>query len=73
MASPTESSLGTLVMASLLILALFFTGLWIYVAAQAGQDPSYLLPWFGGAALGIIAVGLVGYVITGMRRGGRRG
>lgn len=68
MANAKESSLGTLVMAALLVLALFFTGLWIYVAAQAGQDPSWLLPWFGGAALGIVTVGLVGYVISGMRR-----
>jgi hypothetical protein len=49
---------GTLIVAALLILALAFAGSWIVVYVRPGGDPWRLLPWFGAAAVGIIAVGL---------------
>lgn len=69
MAKSEESSQGTMVMAALLVLALLFTGVWIYVSAAPGENAMWLLPWFGAAALVIIVVGMLAY----LRRGGRTG
>lgn len=44
---------GTLVISAYLVLALAFAGLWIFYYAQNGRAPWELLPWFGGAAIGV--------------------
>ena len=56
---------GTLVIAALLLLALTFAGYWIFTYVQPGSHPWGLLPWFGGAALVILAVGFFAYLLGG--------
>jgi hypothetical protein len=52
-ASTNPPEHGTLVIAAYLLLTLAFAGCWIFFYAQSGQAPWDLLPWFGGAAIGI--------------------
>jgi len=53
---------GTLIMATLLLLALVLAGSWIVASVEPGRNPRALLPWFGAAAAVIIAWGLVSYL-----------
>ena len=50
---------GTLIIAALLLLAIVFTGSWIFVYVEPEGNPRTLLPWFGAAAAFIIVVGMV--------------
>lgn len=68
MADSGPPSQGSMLMAALLVLALVFTGAWIYVTAAPGEDATWLLPWFGAAAAAIL---LIGFIV--LLRGGRRG
>ena len=62
---------GTLVIAALLILALAFSGCWIFAYVEPGQkNPWWLLPWFGVAAVVILVVGLVRYLSRTRSSGG---
>ncbi len=54
--------LGTVVIALLLLLCLFFAGNWIIDYAQGRGAPWGLLPWFGGAAAVIVVIGLATYL-----------
>jgi hypothetical protein len=54
---------GTLVISGLLLLALVFAGYWIVTYAKTGHAPWELLPWFGVAAVVIIAAGFVAYFV----------
>jgi hypothetical protein len=59
---------GTLVIAALLLLALFFAGQWIISYVTPGGHPYALLPWFAAAAGVIVVVGLGIYIFSGWRR-----
>ena len=50
-------TLGTMVIAALLVLALLFAGHWI-VSYVTDGNPWTLVPWFGLAAAVIILIGL---------------
>ena len=62
MPTDTPSDYGTLVIAALLILALAFSGSWIFAYVEPGSNPWFLLPWFGVAAVVILVLGLVLYL-----------
>ncbi|MBM4266089.1 MAG: hypothetical protein FJ144_05655 [Deltaproteobacteria bacterium] len=47
-----------MIIASLLILTLFFTGYWIYDYARLGAPPWGIVTWFGYAALVVIVAGI---------------
>jgi hypothetical protein len=59
---------GTLVIAALLLLALTFAGYWIMTYVQPGSHPWALLPWFGAAALIILAAGFFTFLLKGRGR-----
>jgi len=44
---------GTLIVSAYLLLGLAFAGTWIFSYAGRGHAPWELMPWFGGAAVGI--------------------
>ena len=67
---------GTLIVASLLILAIAFAGVWIseYVRPSSNSYPWEILPWFALAAGAIVLIGLVATIIQrwGESRSDRR-
>jgi len=69
MAADEPPEYGTMVTAALLILALAFAGYWIYT--YVGNTGQPLTPWFGLAAVLIVVVGILNYVLT--RRGSSGG
>ena len=56
---------GTLIVASLLVLAIAFAGVWIfqYVEPSNNSYPWGILPWFALAAGAIVLIGLVATVV----------
>ena len=56
---------GSLIVAALIVLGLVFAGHWIVSYVQNG-NPWAIMPWYGGAAVLIIIIGL----FTTLRRGG---
>ena len=71
MPADAPSDYGTLVISALLILALAFSGCWIFAYVGQGQNPWFLLPWFGIAAVAILVFGLVMYLARGRTHGNR--
>ena len=60
---------GTMVIAALLLEAIVFAGVWILSYAANTHPPWELLPWFGGAALVIIVLGLLLSLLPRGKRG----
>ncbi len=65
MADRQPPEIGTLIIAALLILAIVFAGYWISAYAGASGRPWGVLPWFGAAAVAIVAVGALAYLRRG--------
>lgn len=66
---------GTLIVASLLILAIAFAGVWIFEYVKPNSEkPWAILPWFAIAAGVIVLIGLVSTIVQrwSASRTGRR-
>jgi hypothetical protein len=58
-----------MIIAALLLLLLFFTGLWIVTYVDPQGNPWGLVPWFAGAAGVIVVVGLLISFVRARLRG----
>lgn len=58
---------GSLIIASLLILTLFFTGYWIYEYARLGAPPWEVVTWFG-YAVGLVLVAGIYFALRARSR-----
>ncbi|MFM7141657.1 MAG: hypothetical protein ACKOCT_01045 [Alphaproteobacteria bacterium] len=56
---------GTLVISSLLVLALVFAGTWIAIWADPHGNPNAIIPWFLSGAGAICAIGILVFLFRG--------
>lgn len=62
-----EGEYSTVVVATVLILALGFAGYWIWAYAATGSPPWNLAGWFAGAAVLSVIGGFVLFQLRGRR------
>ena len=59
---------GVLLVAALLLLAIFFSAYWIDEYERPGGAPATAIPWFLGAAGAIVLIGLLALILGARRR-----
>jgi hypothetical protein len=59
---------GVLLVAALLLLAIFFSAYWIDEYVRPGGTPAAAIPWFLGAAGAIVLIGLLSFILGARRR-----